>query len=72
MTIARQAMVRTVLVTVVLPTLGILRNGLVVGELWLLPYGLFWLWVVATCVRLVRRPRWVSLPRSLLTRRGDG
>jgi len=35
-----------------------------VGELWLLPYGLFWLWVVGTCVRLVRHPREVSRPRS--------
>jgi hypothetical protein len=33
-----------------------------VGELWLLPYGLFWLWVVASCVRLVRHPREVSRP----------
>lgn len=35
-----------------------------VDELWLLPYGLFWLWVVGTCVRLVHRPRQVSRQRS--------
>ena len=28
-----------------------------VEGLWFLPYGLFWLWVVAICVRLIRRPR---------------
>jgi hypothetical protein len=24
------------------------------SEIWLLPYGLFWVWVIVVCVRLLR------------------
>ena len=24
------------------------------GEIWLLPYGMFWLWVIVVCVTLLR------------------
>lgn len=27
------------------------------GEFWLLPYGLFWAWIIALAVRLIRRPQ---------------
>lgn len=33
-----------------------------VDGLWFLPYALFWLWVIATCIRLLRHPREVSQP----------
>lgn len=26
------------------------------GSIWILPYGLFWVWVIAVAIRLVRRP----------------
>ena len=26
------------------------------GSVWLLPYGLFWVWVIALAIRLIRRP----------------
>jgi hypothetical protein len=25
---------------------------------WLLPYALFWIWVIAVCVQLIRKPAW--------------
>lgn len=37
-----------------------------VDGLWFLPYGLFWLWVVAICVWLIRHPRELTAPPSNL------
>jgi membrane protein implicated in regulation of membrane protease activity len=33
-----------------------------VEGVWFLPYALFWVWLVATCVRLLRRPHDLMRP----------